>query len=196
MGRARAAHLGPELRRPLVLDAALPLFARDGYDAVSMQAIADAAGVSKPVLYSCFDSKEELFERAAAPRGAQVLAHGRGVGAGPRRAGRQRGLCCATAWRRCCARWSRRQTRFASSTCSATARTASSAGASTGSSGSARSLAAWTQLPERETTLLGRMLVALAELAFRVQLEEPDQWQPDALAAYLARVVIHGIPTG
>ena len=27
MGRARAAHLGPELRRPLVLDAALPLFA-------------------------------------------------------------------------------------------------------------------------------------------------------------------------
>ena len=62
MGRARAAHLGPELRRPLVLDAALPLFARDGFEAVSMQAIADAAGVSKPVLYSCYDSKEELFE--------------------------------------------------------------------------------------------------------------------------------------
>src|SRR5215218_9762300 len=62
MSRARAAHLGPELRRPLVLDAALPLFARDGYDAVSMQAIADAAGVSKPVLYSCYASKEELFD--------------------------------------------------------------------------------------------------------------------------------------
>jgi hypothetical protein len=38
------------------------------------------------------------------------------------------------------------------------------------------------------------MLVALGELGFRVQLEEPGQWQPDALAAYLARVVIRGIP--
>ena len=43
MRRVRAAHLGPELRRPLVLDVALPLFARHGYDAVSMQAIADSA---------------------------------------------------------------------------------------------------------------------------------------------------------
>jgi hypothetical protein len=40
------------------------------------------------------------------------------------------------------------------------------------------------------------MLVALAELAFRVQLDEPGQWEPDALAAYLSGVVIHGIPTG
>ena len=56
-------------------------------------------------------------------------------------------------------------------------------------------LSAWTQLPERETALLGRMLVALAELGFRVQLEEPGQWEPDALAAYLAGVVMRGIPT-
>ena len=55
-------------------------------------------------------------------------------------------------------------------------------------------LAAWTRLPDRETALLGRMLVALAELGFRVQLEEPGQWEPDALAAYLARVVVRGIP--
>jgi hypothetical protein len=57
-------------------------------------------------------------------------------------------------------------------------------------------LAAWTSLPDRETALLGRMLVALAELGFRIQLEEPGQWQPDALAAYLARVVVRGIPAG
>ena len=37
--RTRAAHLGPDKRRPLILDAALPLFAREGYDAVSMQEI-------------------------------------------------------------------------------------------------------------------------------------------------------------
>ncbi len=57
-------------------------------------------------------------------------------------------------------------------------------------------LSAWTQLPERETTLQGRMLVALAELAFRVQLDEPGVWEPDALAAYLAGVAIHGLLDG
>ena len=63
IGEAQAgSRAAADAFRPLVLDAALPLFGREGYDAVSMQAIADAAEVSKPVLYSCFVSKEELFE--------------------------------------------------------------------------------------------------------------------------------------
>ena len=59
--RERAAHLGPERRRPLVLDAAFELFLEHGYDGTSMEAVARAAGVSKPVVYDCFASKEELF---------------------------------------------------------------------------------------------------------------------------------------
>ena len=59
--RPRAAHLGPEKRRPLVLDAALRLFVEHGYPGTSMDAIAKAAGVSKPVVYDCYASKEELF---------------------------------------------------------------------------------------------------------------------------------------
>lgn len=59
--RPRAAHLGPEKRRPLVLDAALRLFVEHGYPGTSMDAIAEAAGVSKPVVYDCYASKEELF---------------------------------------------------------------------------------------------------------------------------------------
>ena len=59
--RKRAAHLGPERRRPLVLDAAYRLFLERGYDRASMEAIAEAAGVTKPVVYDCFASKEELF---------------------------------------------------------------------------------------------------------------------------------------
>ncbi len=59
--RGRAAHLGPERRRPLVLDAAFELFLEHGYDGTSMEAVARAAGVSKPVVYDCFASKEELF---------------------------------------------------------------------------------------------------------------------------------------
>jgi AcrR family transcriptional regulator len=60
--RQRAAHLGPERRRPLVLDAAFDLFLQHGYEGTSMEAIAAAAGVTKPVVYACYPSKEELFE--------------------------------------------------------------------------------------------------------------------------------------
>src|SRR5688572_23077292 len=59
--RKRAAHLGPERRRPQVLDAALDLFLERGYEGASMQAVADIAGVTKPVVYACFPSKEKLF---------------------------------------------------------------------------------------------------------------------------------------
>ncbi len=59
--RARAAHLGPERRRPLILDVAFRLFLEQGYKGTSMEAIAHAAGVTKPVIYACFASKAELF---------------------------------------------------------------------------------------------------------------------------------------
>src|SRR5512132_3617178 len=59
--RKRAADLGPERRRPEILAAALKLFLESGYDGTSMQAVADEAGVTKPVVYACFDSKDELF---------------------------------------------------------------------------------------------------------------------------------------
>jgi len=59
--RQRAEHLGPERRRPLVLDAALRMFVEHGYGGTSMDAIAGAAGVTKPVVYECYPSKEELF---------------------------------------------------------------------------------------------------------------------------------------
>jgi AcrR family transcriptional regulator len=59
--RPRAAHLGPERRRPLILNVALELFLERGYKGTSMEAVASAAGVTKPVVYDCFASKAELF---------------------------------------------------------------------------------------------------------------------------------------
>jgi AcrR family transcriptional regulator len=59
--KKRAAHLGPERRRPQLLDAALELFLENGYEGTSMAAVATAAGVTKPVVYACFPSKDELF---------------------------------------------------------------------------------------------------------------------------------------
>ena len=59
--RARAAHLGPERRRPLILDAALEVYVKHGYKGTSMQAVADVAGVTKPVIYECYPNKDELL---------------------------------------------------------------------------------------------------------------------------------------
>src|SRR3954447_6330579 len=70
--RPRAAHLGPERRRPLMLDAALKEVVQHGYRGTSMDAIAEAAGLSKPVVYECYPSKEKLF-RALLEREEQRL---------------------------------------------------------------------------------------------------------------------------
>jgi AcrR family transcriptional regulator len=72
--RKRAAHLGPERRRPEVLDAALDLFLEHGYDGTSMQAVADRAGVTKPVVYACFAGKDELFRALLAREEDRILA--------------------------------------------------------------------------------------------------------------------------
>jgi len=72
--RKRAAHLGPERRRPEVLDAALKLFLVGGYDGTSMQAVADEAGVTKPVVYACFDSKDELMRALLRREEERILA--------------------------------------------------------------------------------------------------------------------------
>jgi AcrR family transcriptional regulator len=72
--RKRAAHLGPERRRPQVLDAALELFLDGGYEGTSMDAVARAAGVTKPVVYACFASKGELFRALLAREEERILA--------------------------------------------------------------------------------------------------------------------------
>jgi AcrR family transcriptional regulator len=72
--RKRAAHLGPERRRPEVLDAALELFLEHGYDGTSMQAVAEQAGVTKPVVYACFPGKDELFRALLAREEQRILA--------------------------------------------------------------------------------------------------------------------------
>ncbi|MFC5906235.1 TetR/AcrR family transcriptional regulator [Streptacidiphilus monticola] len=48
-------------REQLMLDAAVSVFAKSGYHSASMDEIAEAGGVSKPMLYLYLGSKEELF---------------------------------------------------------------------------------------------------------------------------------------
>lgn len=48
-------------RREQLLRTAVPVFADNGYHATSMNEVAEAAGVTKPVLYQHFSSKRQLF---------------------------------------------------------------------------------------------------------------------------------------
>src|SRR6266566_2413144 len=51
---------GPE-RRAQLLDVARRVFGTSGFHAVSMEAVAKEAGVTKPILYDHFPSKKELY---------------------------------------------------------------------------------------------------------------------------------------
>jgi AcrR family transcriptional regulator len=56
MGRLKAPQ-----RREQLIDVATKLFAKFGYEATTTAAIAKAAGVTEPILYRHFKSKQELF---------------------------------------------------------------------------------------------------------------------------------------
>lgn len=51
-----------EEKKKLIMDAALELFANEGYHSTSISKIAKAAGISKGLMYNYFSSKEELLE--------------------------------------------------------------------------------------------------------------------------------------
>ena len=61
------------LREQLILDIAGQVFARGGYHFASMDAIAERAGVSKPMIYSYFGSKEGLYVAYVHRAGRELL---------------------------------------------------------------------------------------------------------------------------
>jgi TetR/AcrR family transcriptional regulator, mexJK operon transcriptional repressor len=69
-GPGRPKDLG---KRASILDAAKRLFIEQGYQGVSMDQIAAAAGVSKLTVYSHFGDKETLFSEAIAAKCQEVL---------------------------------------------------------------------------------------------------------------------------
>ena len=62
-------------RREQLIEVATKLFARNGYEATTTAAIALAAGVTEPILYRHFDSKQELFVAIVRAVSAQTMTH-------------------------------------------------------------------------------------------------------------------------
>jgi AcrR family transcriptional regulator len=73
--------LSSEKRRGVILESAARVFAERGYHAASISQIARAAGITKPVIYHHFASKQELhsavFEHYASELLSVAAAHGR-----------------------------------------------------------------------------------------------------------------------
>ena len=67
--------------KQILLDRALELFSLRGYDAVSVQDVVDAAGVTKPTLYHYFSSKRGLLDALIDRESGQLLAGIMGAGA-------------------------------------------------------------------------------------------------------------------
>jgi AcrR family transcriptional regulator len=72
-GRAVTTRLPAERRRQQILDVACSVFADRGFHATSMDDIAAAAGVTKPVLYQHFPSKRALFMELLDDLGQRLL---------------------------------------------------------------------------------------------------------------------------
>lgn len=61
-------------RIALILDVAYADFARHGYDGVSMTRLADRAGVTKPIVYRYFGSKDGLCTACLRRMGTEMMA--------------------------------------------------------------------------------------------------------------------------
>ncbi len=72
--RPYAARLPLEERREQLYDAALRVIVRDGYDAVSIDAVAREAGVTRPVVYGAFESLGRLLFGLLDRQQARALA--------------------------------------------------------------------------------------------------------------------------
>jgi AcrR family transcriptional regulator len=72
--RTSSTRLSATARREQILDVALEVFGRAGFDGASMNDVADAAGVTKPVLYQHFDSKRELYRALLEEVGSRLLS--------------------------------------------------------------------------------------------------------------------------
>ena len=200
--RVRAAHLGPERRRPLVLDAALGLFVERGYEGTSMEAIAEAAGVTKPVVYACFPGKAELFEALLRREEERVLGE---IGASLPAAGDlgdpEAVLVGAfTAFLRAVAESpdAYRVIFLAEGGVNAAVARRVRRGREMQIDAVASLARGWFDDRdddvdvERTARLVGHSVVGLAESGARVLLSEPEAWTPETLGRELGRLAVHG----
>lgn len=71
--RPRRHKIPRPIREQQILDAAVACFARNGYPATSMDEIAERAGITKPLVYNYFGSKEGVYLATVERSGGELL---------------------------------------------------------------------------------------------------------------------------
>ena len=179
-------------RREQILDVALEVFARSGFHGTSMNEVAEAAGVTKPVLYQHFDSKRELYRSLLDEVGNRMLASiAKGVAeATDGKSQTELGFRAYFGWVAgdrdafvlLFGSGSRRDDEFAGAVRRITAEAASSI---------APLIA--VEISETQRRTLAHALVGLAEGASRQLLELSDDFDPDEVAASVSALAWAGL---
>lgn len=200
--RARAEHLGPERRRPQILDVAYGLFFERGYKETSMDEIARAAGVTKPVIYSCFSSKAELFGALLDREERRMLAQfGAALAAGAQLGDTEATLTAGfTSMLRAVADTPEayRIVLLGGGGADALIDTRVRRGRDAQIAAIALAAHAWlegTMPPEgvdAAAQFVGQTLVSIGEAGVRMLLSAPEQWTPETLGRMLARLAAGG----
>ena len=179
-------------RREQILDVALEVFARTGYHGTSMNDVAEAAGVTKPVLYQHFESKRDLYRALLDEVGTRLLASiSKGAdGATDGRARTERGFRSYFRWvasdhaafRLLYGGGSRRDEEFSRAVREVTA-------------AAARAIAPLitADIDDEHRLTLAHALVGLAEGASRRLVERGDAFDPDELARQVSDLAWAGL---
>jgi AcrR family transcriptional regulator len=200
--RPRAEHLGPERRRPQILDVAFGLFVERGYKATSMDEIARAVGVTKPVIYSCFSSKAELFGALLDREERRMLAQfGAAVAAGAYPGNVEATLVAGfTSMLRAVADTpvAYRIALLGGGGADALIDTRVRRGRDAQIAAIATVARVWLEKkvpPQRvdpAAQFVGQTLVGIGEAGMRMLLSAPEQWTPETLGAALGRLAASG----
>jgi AcrR family transcriptional regulator len=179
-------------RREQILDVALQVFATNGFHGASMNDVADAVGVTKPVLYQHFDSKRDLYQALIDEVGDRLLANITKATAEATDGKSQTELGYRAyfrwvsddhdAFRFLFGSGTRRDDEFNAAVQRITAEAAKAV---------APLIA--VDIDERHRTTLAHALVGLAEGASRLLVERGDEFDPDAIAQEVADLAWAGL---
>lgn len=181
------------LRRQQLLEVARRLFADRGFHATSMDDVAEAAGVTKPVLYQHFASKRALYVELLEDVGARLLAELTAATGRTTSAREQVQVGFAAYFRFVDANRSAFRLLFGASVRN-DAEFAAVAERVVNEITEAISGLIALDVPEEQRRVLAHALTGMAESTSRRALADPEaESDPDTLAAWLAEMAWYGL---
>jgi AcrR family transcriptional regulator len=186
----------------MILDVAFELFLERGYKGTSMDAIARGAGVTKPVVYSCFPSKSELFLALLDREEQRMLERlGLALAAGTRQEDLEETLTAGftsvlravidtpEAYRMALLGGGDADTLIDARVRRGRERQVSAVAAMAGAW--LESLIPPSQL-DMTARFIGQTLVSIGEGGVRMMLTSPGEWTPESLGRALGKLAAHG----